>query len=136
MGIAESMVRQKELEKQAKQVPNINLLGYVDKFSGKRFYSYIDKSWILVNTASREAFPLTFFEAGGRGCAILSHVNPDNIAKTCGYWAKEEDFERGLKFLLSGNRWKSFGKKAHEYFTKETNNSLDKHLKLYEKLLK
>lgn len=133
IGKAEDETRDKEFLELSRNINNINHLGYIDKYSeSEKFYYYINKSWILINTASREAFPLTFFEAGSRGCAILSHVNPDNLISNMGYWAKnDDDFEKGLQYLLEKQKWKVMGKKAHDYFKKETYKSLDKHISLY-----
>ena len=71
-----------------------------------------------MTTASREAHPLTFFEAIGRGCAIKSYVNPDNFASSLGYGASDEDFAESPSELLANECWRDKGKKAHEYVRK------------------
>lgn len=137
VGIAEDRKWQKQLETMASSVSNLDLPGYVDKFEDSRFYDYYESSWIFVNTASREAHPLTFFEAAGRGCAILSYVNPDDFASKFGYWAAKENFEEGLSYLLSDDNWRRHGAMAHEYVKRYYSYKVasEAHLKLYEELL-
>ncbi len=137
VGRAEDAGWQAKLESLAAPITNLRLLGYLDKFDDDRFYDVYDSSWILVNTASREAHPLTFFEAAGRGCAILSHVNPDDFASEFGYWADDEDFDSGLSYLLTDDRWRRHGAKAHAYVYKYYRYDLaaEAHLKMYTELL-
>jgi glycosyltransferase involved in cell wall biosynthesis len=115
VGRAEDAAWQRQLEEMAAPVDNLKLLGYIDKFEDNEFYDVYDSSWVFVNTASREAHPLTFFEAAGRGCAIMSFVNPDDFASEFGYWAKNEDFSEGMRYLLEDGKWRYQGKRAHEY---------------------
>jgi glycosyltransferase involved in cell wall biosynthesis len=116
---------------------NVIFKGELNKFTNKEFFKTIDKSWILINTAAREGLPVSFVEAGGRGCAILSYVNPDDFALQYGYHAKELDFEKGLHYLLEKNKWKQLGKKGHDYvyanYRKEQ--AIKKHIGLYTKML-
>lgn len=137
VGKAEDAAWQAKLESLAAQVPNLRLLGYLDKFDDDQFYDVYDSSWIFVNTASREAHPLTFFEAAGRGCAILSYVNPDDFASEFGYWANEEDFDTGLSYLLKGDKWRHQGAKGHDYVEKYYRHEIaaNAHLELYSELL-
>lgn len=137
IGVAEDKQWQKELEKKIRKLPNIIMHGYIDKFTDKeKFYGPINKAWIFINTASREAYPLSFFEAAGRGCALLSHVNPDNVTKAYGYWAEKDDFEKGLSILLENDNWKKKGETAHQQFSKKhkKEEAIRRHLELYEKL--
>ena len=136
-GIAEDAGWQARLESLAQPVKNLQLLGYVDKFDDPRFYEIYDDSWVFVNTASREAHPLTFFEAAGRGCAILSYVNPDNFASEFGAWANDEDFSRGLSSLLADDRWRIQGAKAHKYVVEHYRYDVaaNAHLAMYSELL-
>jgi len=115
VGRAEDAKQQQMVEELARPVRNLRLTGYVDKFGDKEFYDIYAMSWILVNSASREAHPLTFFEAAGRGCAIMSFVNPDNFASEFGYWAANEDVEQGLRYLLDNDNWRAAGEKGFRY---------------------
>ena len=136
VGKAEESARQHKLERLAKKYKNISMLGYVDKFDSKRLYDVYNKSWILINTSAREGLPLTFVEAAGRGCAILSYANPDDFASKFGFWAKNENFEEGLRILLRNNYWEMQGIKGFNYVKRiySEKNSLNTHLKLYKKL--
>ncbi|MCG8369878.1 MAG: glycosyltransferase family 4 protein [Proteobacteria bacterium] len=137
IGVAEDAARQQRLEELARDIPNLEAPGYVDKFDDEDFYGIYDGSWVFVNTASREAHPLTFFEAAGRGCAILSYVNPDDFASRFGYWAADEDFARGLRELLDNDNWRERGRLGHayvrEYYRHEV--SAKTHLDLYADLI-
>jgi glycosyltransferase involved in cell wall biosynthesis len=138
VGRAEDANWQRTLEKMAKPVSNLTLLGYIDKFDDDHFYDVYDSSWVFINTASREAHPLTFFEAAGRGCAILSHVNPDDFASKFGFWAADEDFESGLRNLLDHGDWQKRGEIGYEYVKKNYNyeKAVRAHTDLYAGLLR
>jgi len=137
VGKAEEELRQKKLEKMAKSQKNLKMFGYLDKFEDKEMYETYNKSWVMINTASREALPLTIIEATGRGCALLSYVNPDNFAAKFGFWAKDDNFEEGLKYLLKDSNWKKAGEKAHEhvYNTYRADKATQSHVMLYKKVL-
>ncbi len=137
VGRAEDPGWQARLDEMAQPIANLKMTGYIDKFDDERFYKIYNSSWIFVNSASREAHPLTFFEASGRGCAILSHVNPDDFASKFGYWAADEDFDVGLKALLDNDLWRSQGAKAHAYVREHYRYDVaaDAHLRLYSELL-
>lgn len=137
VGRAEDAKWQEKLEKSAAQLRNLKMPGYIDKFDDDHFYDVYESSWVFVNTASREAHPLTFFEAAGRGCAILSFVNPDEFASNFGYWAEYEDFDNGLKYLIEGDKWRMHGKKGYEYVREHYRYDVaaNAHLDLYSKLL-
>lgn len=137
VGKAEEERRQKVLERMARGCPNLKMLGYIDKFDGEELYEVYNRSWILVNTSSKEALSLALMEAAGRGCAILSYVNPDNFASRFGFWAKDNNFKEGLAYLLENNRWKEKGRLAHDYVygTYRAEKAIDAHLKIYKELL-
>jgi len=102
--------------------------------------SLLDRSWILVNTSSRECLPVTYLEAGANKCAILSHCNADGFASNFGFWAERgdlDDYAQGLRFLLENNRWKALGEKAHDYVknTHEHERVIDQHLSVYQQVL-
>lgn len=138
IGKAEDTDRQQMLEEQAKKIPNIKMLGYIDKLKSKSISNMYSDSWILINTSAREGLPMTFIEAAGHGCAILSHVNPDNFASDFGYHAETDDFSAGLQNLLEDNTWKKKGEKAFKYVTSlySEEKALKIHIDVYKKLLK
>lgn len=137
VGVSEEDKRQKELEAMAQKTKNVKMLGLIDKFNSNKLNEVYNRSWILINTAAREGLPNTFVEAAGRGCAILSYVNPDEFASRFGFWAKNLDFEKGLNYLLEKNRWKTKGKAGYAYVSSlyEEKKSIKTHVKLYKKLL-
>lgn len=118
-------------------LPNLELTGFIDQFSSSRHSEILEKSWVLVNTATREALPNSFIEAMSFGCAILSAVNPDDVATEFGHHAGDDDFVGGLRRLLDGDLWKVNGRKGYEYAlrTFETSRSIGQHVAIYERLL-
>ena len=137
VGMDEEKGRQQMLEAEMKKHANITYLGFKNKFEDKDFYEVYNKAWIHINTASLEGLPLTFVEATGRGCAILSYVNPDEFASNFGYWAADEDFEKGLKTLLSNDLWRKKGEQGFKYaqVRYEYESALKAHEKLYQSVL-
>ena len=118
------------------KLPNLEMTGFIDQFASNRHSEILEQSWIMVNTATREALPNSFIEAMSFGCAILSAVNPDDIASEFGYHAGDDDFVAGLESLLADDRWKTQGRKGYEYTrdTFETSRSIARHLAIYERL--
>jgi glycosyltransferase involved in cell wall biosynthesis len=54
-------------------------------------------------------------EALAHKCALLSSVNPDGLTERFGYWAKKDDFEEGLKWLLENDKWRKLGDEGYKY---------------------
>ena len=122
------------------RIPNLEMVGFVDKFSSyEKFSNILEKSWILINTSVRECLPMCFLEAAAHKCAILSGTeqDPDDFAKSFGCYVKNDDYAKGLEFLLENNRWKNLGETGYEYVKKthELNSVIDNHISIYEKLL-
>lgn len=118
-------------------LPNVEFAGFVDQFNDPRHGTILGHSWILVNTAAREALPNSFIEAMAHGCAILSGVNPDRFAERFGYHAKRDDFSKGLEWLLAQDRWRTLGQAAAAHIRDvfELNRAMDQHLRAYEAAL-
>jgi glycosyltransferase involved in cell wall biosynthesis len=116
---------------------NLEMTGFIDQFSSDRHAEILEESWIMVNTATREALPNSFIEAMSRGCAILSAVNPDDVASEFGYHVTDDDFVAGLNILLTEERWKARGRKGYEYAldTFETSHAIGRHIEIYERLV-
>jgi glycosyltransferase involved in cell wall biosynthesis len=126
------------LKKKYSNIPNIEMTGFIDQFSSDQHSNILEKSWIMVNTATREALPNSFLEAAAHKCAILSFVDPDGFASQFGYHAKDENFAEGLKFLLENQRWKELGEHGYDYVKKtfEMNRAIDLHVNAYEYVCK
>ena len=113
------------------------MLGFVDQFSSDLHSQVLSQSWVLVNTATREAMPNSMLEAAAHGCAMLSYVDPDGFASNFGYHASKDDFASGLEWLLKNDRWRERGDAARAYTsaTFETSRALDLHESIYRDLL-
>ena len=120
------------------ELPNMEILGFVDQFTSILHSEILEKSWVMVNTATREALPNAFLESAAHECAILSYVDPDGFASNFGYHAADEDFARGLSYLLEGERWKERGRRGREYVkqTFEMDLAISQHMDVYGALLK
>jgi hypothetical protein len=97
----------------------------------------LNESWILVNTSLREGLPTSFLEAMGHRCALLSRVNPDDVASRFGFHVENDDFATGLANLLDGDTWRDKGKAGFHYVkdTYELGNVMQKHLQAYQELM-
>jgi len=116
---------------------NLEMTGFIDQFGSTRHSEILGKSWIMVNTATREALPNSFLEAAAHRCAILSAVDPDGFASKFGFHAELDEFADGLRFLLEDDRWRSRGEGGGRYVqeTFETEVAMEKHLAVYRSLL-
>jgi glycosyltransferase involved in cell wall biosynthesis len=119
-------------------LPNLEMPGFVDQFSGTALSALLAESWILVNTAEREGLPTSFLEAFAHGCAILSRVNPDNLVERFGEVVPDDRFADGLERLLAGDAWRAKGEGGRRYVREyyELNNVVDRHLSIYEEALR
>jgi len=113
---------------------NLQFQGFINQFEGQTLSELLSKSWILVNTAAREGLPNSFIEAAAFQCAILSAVDPDGFASSFGYHVTDDDFAKGLHYLLENNRWKTYAQKGNDYvraiFAMEK--SIQQHIKIYQ----
>lgn len=116
---------------------NVHMFGFVNQFDSSLHSEIFSKSWVLVNTATREALPNSLLEAASHECAILSQVDPDGFASSFGYHAANDDFERGLAWLLEHDRWRERGRAAGAYVRDvfEMDRALDLHEAAYRQLL-
>lgn len=137
MGKSRDKKWEEALRKRYRNLPNLVFAGFMDQFAPSRYAEILEKSWVMVNCATREALPNAFIEAASYRCAILSYVDPDGFASVFGYHAANEDFAKGLACLLKEGHWKALGLKGYEY-VKETfalEKSLDLHMAAYRALL-
>jgi glycosyltransferase involved in cell wall biosynthesis len=124
------------LRQKYEDLPNLEMLGFIDQFQSDKLLGLLSQSWILVNTAAREGLPNAFIEAAAHGCAILSAVDPDGFASRFGYHVQDDDFSRGLQILLEENRWHERAKLGYAYVrdTFALGKAIDRHLAIYEGL--
>ena len=118
-------------------LPNLELRGFVDQFRTDELSQILGRSWIIVNTSAREGLPNSMLEAAAHRCAILSSVNPDGFGSEFGWHVQDDDFERGLRWLLEEDRWRACGEAAGRYVaeTFETGRTIERHLAAYRELL-
>lgn len=119
-------------------ISNLEITGWV---FGEEKSKILEKSWILINTSTKECLPVSYLEACAHKCAILSHGNADNFASKFGYWVSEdnlENFSKGLEYLIENDRWEPLGEKGWEYVKQEHeyNKVIEKHIELYNNVLK
>lgn len=136
MGQSRDRSWDQQLRREYRDVPNLELTGFVDQFDGDQHSRILEQSWIMVNTATREALPNAFLEAAAHKCAILSVVDPDGFASNFGHHARDGDLAGGLRALLAGDRWRARGERgyAHMRDVFEMNRAMDRHVAIYERL--
>ncbi|HEO70927.1 MAG TPA: hypothetical protein ENN80_06645 [Candidatus Hydrogenedentes bacterium] len=120
-------------------LPQLDMPGLVDQFSGASLSDYLGPAWIMCNTAARECLPVAFLEAAAHGCSILSYVNPDGFASEMGYHARtDEDLEAGLRWLLEGDHWRRQGERGRAYVAEHhaLDHVVDQHIAVYERHLR
>lgn len=137
MGKSRDKAWDSELRRDYAGLPNLEMIGFVDQFEGVTHSSVLNKSWIMINTATREALPNAFLEAAAHKCAIMSFVDPDRFASDFGYAALKDDFAEGLRFLLENDHWRARGERGYEYVKSvfEMDRAMDQHVAIYRKLL-
>lgn len=125
------------LRKKYGDLPNLDLPGYVSRFDTPGITEYYKKAWIIINTSAREGLPYTFIECLAYECAILSCLNPEEFASRFGYYAKNEDFQNGLDWLLDNDRWRELGRSGANYVRKIFNeeNSILQHTMIFRELM-
>jgi glycosyltransferase involved in cell wall biosynthesis len=118
-------------------IPNLEMTGFIDSFGSNAHSEILGKSWIMVNTATREGLPNAFLEAAAHRCAILSSVDSDGFASKFGHYMEDDNFETGLDYLLENKRWEERGNLAYEHvsgiFAMET--AMDRHIETYKGLM-
>lgn len=118
-------------------IPNLEMVGFIDQFQTDELSRLLGRSWILVNTAAREGLPNAYIEAAAHRCAILSAVDPDGFASKFGYHASKDDFAKGLKTLLKDDLWMSSGQQGYEFVSEVflCDKAIDQHLAIYNRIL-
>ena len=103
-GISRDKTWDQYLRNTYSQIPNLEMTGFVDQFNSDMHSVILEKSWVMVNTASREGLPNAFLEAAANGCAILSTVNPGQFASDFGCHVEHDRLGEGLEFLLGESK--------------------------------
>jgi len=118
-------------------LPNLELVGFINQFDTQALSNLLGQSWVLVNTSMREGLPTSFLEAMGHRCALLSRVDPDDVATRFGYHVEDDDFSTGLAHLLEGNAWRDKGEEGYRYVKDlfEIGSVMERHLEAYRDLL-
>jgi len=93
-------------------LPNLEIKGFVSEEEKRKI---LDKCWIMILPSIREGLPIAMLEALAHKCAILSSVNPDGLTERFGYWAKKDDFEEGLKWLLENDKWQKLSERGYKH---------------------
>jgi glycosyltransferase involved in cell wall biosynthesis len=122
-----------ELRARYDDVPNLEMLGFVDQFESARLQSILSQSWILVNTSVREGLPTSFLEALANKCALLSSVDPGGVTQRFGYYVRDENFATGLATLLHNDAWRERGAAGWDYVREsfEIESVIEQHLQVY-----
>jgi len=115
IGRAHNLEYERELRRHYSEIPNLDLVGYVDQFSSSALSDHLARAWVLVNTSAKEALPNTFVEACAHRCALLSSLDPDQFASRFGELITDDDYEGGLRRLLDGDRWSALGQAGYDY---------------------
>jgi glycosyltransferase involved in cell wall biosynthesis len=110
--------RYKEIVSKYAGLPNLEIKGFVSEEEKRRI---LGKCWIMVLPSIREGLPIAMLEALAHKCALLSSVNPDVLTERFGYWAKKDDFTKGLQWLLEDDKWRELGEEGYAY-VKENHN--------------
>ena len=119
-------------------IDNLQMTGFIDQFESDAHSEVLGKSWVMVNTSAREGLPNSFIEACAHKCALLSAVDPDEFASNFGLWVKDDDFGKGLRELLTNERWMKQAHHGYEYVLHnfEINKAMDSHLATYHQFSK
>ena len=65
-----------EIESQAKEISNLDFLGFVPYHDVNNYYS---RAKVFVNTSDSEGFPNSFLQAWIRGVPVVSFFDPDDV---------------------------------------------------------
>jgi glycosyltransferase involved in cell wall biosynthesis len=116
---------------------NLELTGFIDPFVSEALSNVFERSWVLMNTSSREGLPTSFLEALAHRCALLSAVDPAGVARRFGACVDDDDFDEGLRRLFRGDAWKEKGESGYQYVrdNHDLPHAVDQHLAAYAEVL-
>jgi len=126
------------LRAMAARVSNLETPGFLSLFDTRELEARYEAAWILVNVSAREGLPYTFLEAAAHGCAVLSTLDPGGVVSRFGALAGDDELAGGLASLLQGDLWREKGAlgRSHVLETFAEERSLDRHLEVYEEVLR
>jgi glycosyltransferase involved in cell wall biosynthesis len=155
LGQAHNYKRDEMLRNQYKEIPNLELVGFINPFESDRLQRILDESWIMINVSAREGLPVSYVESAAHRCAILSAIDADGFASRGGYHVKTidsssestelaghhtgvADFAEGLEWLLENNRWRQRGEAGYQYVINvfDQKKVVEKHISIYNDLMK
>lgn len=113
--------RQKLLSKAYEKFKNIHIMNFITEEEKQHILA---KSWIHLNTSVREGLPSSFLEAGARGCALVSSVNPDNYPSMFGSFVEKGEFSTALGDLIKSEECFELGRLAHKHMLKNHQTSM------------
>lgn len=122
------------LVKKAGKLENVHYMGFV---VAEKKDEVLKKSWILLNTSTRECLPISFLEAGAYEMAIVSPNNPDDFASNFGHKIRSKEniteYVDAINTLITGELWREKGAFARTYVQEnhELNHVIDRHLEIY-----
>lgn len=127
----------KYLRDKYSSLKNLTMTGFINQFESNEIDEILDKSWVLVNSATREGLPNSFLEALAHKCAILSSLNPENVTERFGYLVNNNNFIDGLNNLLKKDNWKNKGEEGKLYVEEnyEMDKVIGKHIDIYNNFL-
>lgn len=116
---------------------NLEMTGFVNQFESDSLSSVLERSWIMINTATREGLPTSFLEAMAHQCALLSPLDPELVTSRFGYRADEEQLQQGLNALLEHDEWRYRGIAGQQYVKEhyELTKVIEKHIETYKRIL-
>ncbi|HVP22762.1 MAG TPA: glycosyltransferase family 4 protein [Conexivisphaerales archaeon] len=117
-------------------LPNLKFEGFDE---GQRKVELLSRAWTLVNTSVYECLPISFLEAGGYGCSIVSCNDPDAFASRFGEHVRSDSpsaFALALRRQFERDRWAEGGREAHRYVEEnyDTPKVVEEHRRLYQEL--
>ncbi len=122
-----------QVREKYKNVKNLSMPGFVTEETKS---DILGRSWILVSTSIREGLPIAFLEALTQKTAILSSVNPDNLASSYGLHVTDDDFKIGLKKLINNRLWAAKGEEGYKYVCEvhDINKVINQYVETYKEL--
>lgn len=109
----------RRLKEAAKGLPNVILLGRVERKNMPEFYK---NAFALCCTSVHEGFPNTFIEAWSYGIPVISTIDPDNLINSLKLGMVVNDVSAmSLKIdelAVAASRWQIFSKNARAYYLK------------------